>query len=156
MALPLIAVLLLAQTTPGPKGVEPLPFDPAAILAQPRTTLRATEQGRAVAYEGVPLASLLPPRPAGVAEMAALRGLSDAVIVVRGSDGYQVAISAAAVAMDPRGERYLLAVARGGKPLDDRDGPVQLVIPGDPMRVRWCRGVASARLVRAGSLDASP
>ena len=84
--------------------------------------------------------------------MAALRSLSDAVNLVRASDGYQAAVSAAAVAMDPKGERFLLALARDGKPLDEGQGPVRLVIPGDPQRVRWVRRIASCHLVRLPSL----
>lgn len=154
----LLAVVLLApaQTPPpaAPGPVESIAVEPARIAASPRVSLRVTEGGKPVAYQGVPLAALLPKDNAGRPgdSMAVVKGFSDAVIVVRGSDGYQVAVSAAAVAMDPAGERYLLAIARDGKPLDDKHGPVQLIVPGDPQRVRWCHGVASARLVRLGAL----
>jgi DMSO/TMAO reductase YedYZ molybdopterin-dependent catalytic subunit len=80
--------------------------------------------------------------------MAALRALSDAVILVKAADGYQTAVSAAAAAMDSKGERYLLALSRDGKPLDSRVGPVRLIVPGDPKHVRWVRAVTSLRLVR--------
>ena len=68
--------------------------------------------------------------------------------LVKASDGYQAAVSAAAVAMDPKGERYLLALRRDGQPLAKGQGPVRLIIPGDPQRVRWVRMVDSLRLVR--------
>ncbi len=70
------------------------------------------------------------------------------MIVVRASDGYQAAVSAAEAAMDPKGERYLLALTRDGRPLGDGQGPVRLIVPGDPKRVRWVRMVASLHLVR--------
>ena len=54
--------------------------------------------------------------------------------------------------MDPKGERFLLALARDGKPLGGGHGPVRLVIPGDPQRVRWVWMVASFHLVRLPSL----
>ena len=152
----LLSIVLISQS-PGPRGVESLRFDPAEIARRPRVTLKVVEEGREVTYQGVPLETLLPkPIPAGPAAMAAIKGLSDAVILIRGSDGYQVAVSAAAAAMDPAGERFLLAVARDGQPLDARHGPVQLIVPGDPKRVRWCHTVTSARLVHVGALADAP
>jgi DMSO/TMAO reductase YedYZ molybdopterin-dependent catalytic subunit len=50
--------------------------------------------------------------------------------------------------MDPKGERYLLALKREGKPLGDKEGPVRLIVAGDPMHVRWVRMVSSLSLVR--------
>ena len=84
--------------------------------------------------------------------MAGLRMLSDAVILVRGADGYQAAVSAAAVAMDPKGLKFLLALDRDGKPLDKGQGPVRLIVPGDPKHARWVKDVASVRLVRLDRL----
>ena len=152
----LLTVLWLGQITPpAPRG-ENLPFDVARLSAQAQITIRITDAGRPTEFRGVPLARLLPPRSAGATEMGWIKSLSDAVIVVRCADGYQVAYSAAAVAMDPGGTRYLLALARDGEPLDGSQGPIQMVVPGDTMKVRWCRQVVSARLVRVGSMDATP
>ena len=64
--------------------------------------------------------------------MQATRSLADAVIVLHSTDDYQVAVSAAAVSMDEKGERFLLALDRDGKPLLAGQGPVKLIVPGDP------------------------
>lgn len=127
---------------------EPLPFDTRAWAAAPQVELRVEESGKATVYSGVPLAVLLKDQLAGENAMAALRSLSDAVVVVTASDGFQATVSATAVAMDPKGERYLLALRRDGKPLGEGQGPVRLIVPGDPKRVRWVRMVTGARLVR--------
>ena len=57
------------------------------------------------------------------------------------STTHQVAVSAeAAVAMDAKGEQYLLAFERDSKPLSDDQAPAKLIIPGDSMHVRsWIR-----------------
>ena len=86
--------------------------------------------------------------------MTGLKALSDAVILIRAADNYQVAYSAAAVAMDPKGERYLLATARDGKALDGDRAPARMIVPGDPKHARWIRGVSSIRLVRLDKLVA--
>ena len=128
--------------------VEALPFDPPAWKGLAQVELRVTEAGKPVTYTGVPLAIVLKDRLEGKPEMAALRSLSDQVILVTAADGYRVAVSAAAAGMDPMGERYLLALKRDGQPLGDQQGPVRLIVAGDPMHVRWVRMVSSLSLVK--------
>ena len=150
MMLTLIASLLLAQG-PGPVTADILPFDPSRLAELPRVEVKVKEGGQVVTYSGVPLATVLEKQTKGGA-MAELRSLSDSVLLVRGSDGYQAAVSAAAVAMDPKGERFLLALARDGKRLDAGQGPIRLIVPADPKHVRWVKEVASIRLVRLDKL----
>ena len=147
----LVASLILARA-PGPVTVDLLPFDPAKLDGMERVEVKVMEDGRAVAYSGVALATILEQGSKNSGAMPVLRTLSDAVLLVRGSDGYQAAVSAAAVAMDPKGERYLLAVARDGKPLDKGQGPVRLIVPGDPKHARWVREVVAIRLVKLDKL----
>lgn len=150
MMLALIASLILAQD-PGPVTSERLPFDPKSLGEMAKVERKITEDGQVVAYSGVPLALILEKQAKG-GTMAGLRNLSDSVLLVRGSDGYQAALSAAAVGMDPKGERYFLAVARDGKPLGQGQGPVRLIVPDDPKHVRWVKDVATIRLVRLDKL----
>ena len=151
MMMALIASLILAQD-PGPVTSERLPFDPTKLGELAKVERKVQEDGQVVVYSGVPLALILEKQAKGVGTMAGLRNLSDAVVLVRGSDGYQAAVSAAAVGMDPKGERYLLAVARDGQPLGGGQGPVRLIVPDDPKHVRWVKDVATIRLVRLDKL----
>jgi DMSO/TMAO reductase YedYZ molybdopterin-dependent catalytic subunit len=151
MMLALIASLILAQD-PGPVTSERLPFDPARIGELAKVERKVNEDGQIVVYSGVPLATILEKQAKGVETMAGLRNLSDAVVLVRGSDGYQAAVSAVAVGMDPKGERYFLAVARDGKPLGEGQGPARLIVPDDPKHVRWVKNVVTIRLVRLDKL----
>ena len=140
--------LVLALSDPSTVQVESLKFDPAAILKASTIEVKVMERGEAVIYKGVPLRSLLADRLKGPNAMADLRGLADSVLVVRASDDYQAAISAAEVAMDESGQKYLLATQRDGKPLDDKQGPVKLLVPGDPQHVRWVRMISAVDLVK--------
>jgi hypothetical protein len=151
MLMTLIASLLLAQA-PAPSNAELLPFDPNKLEGFEKVEVKLMEDGQTVTYTGVALASLLEKQAKGSGTMPGLRLRSDAVLLVRGTDGYQAAVSAAAVAMDPKGGRYLLATAREGKPLEKGQGPVRLIIPGDPKHVRWVKDVATVRLVRLDKL----
>lgn len=143
-----IAVALLTLADPVTVQVEHLKFTPGDVVEGAKVEVRVKEKGEAVTYRGVPLRSLLADQLKGGNAMADLRALSDAVILVRATDGYQAAFSAAEVAMDKTGERYLLAATRNGKPLDASQGTVKLIVPGDSEHVRWVRLIEQIDLVR--------
>jgi DMSO/TMAO reductase YedYZ molybdopterin-dependent catalytic subunit len=147
----LLASMILAQTA-GPVTSDVLPFDPARLAESGKSEIKVTEDGQTVTYSGLPMASILGTVVKDAGTMPGLRSLSDSVLLVRGSDGYQAAVSAASVAMDPKGERYFLAVSRNGKPLAEGEGPVRLIVPGDPRHVRWVKTVTTIRLVRLDKL----
>jgi DMSO/TMAO reductase YedYZ molybdopterin-dependent catalytic subunit len=144
VSLPILCLLL---APPASVTVEALPIEPADWKALTRVEVRVMENGGPVVYSGVPLRVVLKGKLPDPITMGALRGLADAVLAVSASDGYQTAVSAAAVAMDSKGERFLLALERDGKPLGNEQGPVRLVVPGDPERVRWVRNVTGVDLV---------
>ncbi len=148
-----ILTSLVISFAPGEITVsaETLPFDIEAWKKAPQVQLTVVEQGKKTVYSGIPLAWVLKAQLPGDNQMAELRSLSDAVVVLKASDGYQAVVSAAAVGMDPGGERYLLAFERDGKPLGENQGPARLIIPGDPQRVRWVRMVKSIQLIKLGS-----
>ena len=150
----MIATMLLTQAT-GHVAVESLLPGPGVVEKMEKVGLQVIEDDKVVTYIGVPLASILARRDKPVEGMAGLKALSDAVLLVRATDGYQVAYSAAAVAMDPKGERYLLATARDGKPLDADHGPLRVIVPGDPKHARWIRNVSAIRLIKLDKLVSS-
>ena len=139
----LITSRVLGAGEPGPVTLEGLSSQPAALATMPRAELKIESDGKTTTYAGVPLAAILATRTQPIEGMPGLRDLSDAILLVRGTDGYQAAVSAAAVAMDPKGERYLLALSRDGE-----NRPPQLIVPGDPNRARWIRDIAAIRLAR--------
>ena len=146
----LVAATLLTQPQPVTVTVtvESLALDVAALKTRPAVVIKVQEKGHEVAYKGVALREVLADKLKGPASMANLRALSDAVLVVRAADGYQICVSATAVAMDEAGTRYLLATERDGEPLEAEQGPFKLIVPGDPQHVRWIRGIEAVDLVR--------
>src|SRR5215213_672066 len=75
-------------------AVEELPFNPDALRDRPRVEVRVREGNTDTVYAGVPLHAVIEDRITGPGKMAALRALSDAVLLIRGADGYQAAVSA--------------------------------------------------------------
>jgi hypothetical protein len=155
------ATLVIAASLVGQAGearcrFEALPFDLAAWAAEPRVEMKVVEEGRSVTYRGVPLQVVVRGRLGGDEPMKAFRKLADATLIVSAKDGYRAAVSAAAVAMDAKGERFLLALERDGQPLGAEQGPVKLIVPADPERVRWVRMVDGVTLVEGPSLSARP
>jgi DMSO/TMAO reductase YedYZ molybdopterin-dependent catalytic subunit len=143
----LLCSLVLGFVSDETVSVEPLSFNVEALKKMEVVELRLMERGATSTYRGVPLRVVLEGPSQDAASMARLRALADSVLLVRATDGYQVAVSAVAVAMDPKGERYLLAWEHDGKPLGDA-GPIRLVVPGDPQHVRWIRNVSGIDLIR--------
>ncbi len=151
-----IVVVALAMSDPATVQVESLKFEPASIQKASQVEVKVMEENEAVTYKGVPLRSLLADRLKGPNAMADLRNLADSVLVVRASDDYQAALSAAEVAMDESGQKYLLATERNGKPLDPKQGVVKLIVPGDPKHVRWVRMVSGVDLARMPKAKGKP
>jgi len=75
------------------------------------------------------------------------------VIVVTGTDGRAVVIAGGEVEPRFRAGQILLATHRDGQPLDDREGPVRLVIPYGRQPGRWTRDVVAVSL-RDGDAEA--
>ena len=147
----MLATILLAAISFGDTAtvqVEPLKFDLAAFKTMEMKEVIVDEDGEKVRYKGIPLRELLADQLKGGNAMVNMRDLSDAVLLVRATDNYQTAISAAEVAMDKTGERFILALERDGKPLPKEQGHVMLVIPSEASRVRWVRMIVSVDLVR--------
>ncbi|MFO0958163.1 MAG: molybdopterin-dependent oxidoreductase [Isosphaeraceae bacterium] len=157
MTAALLAAVVLAfpqapAQAPPQVQVESLPLRLESWKRGGRVDLVASEQGQSATYTGVPLKAVLEAALQGKPEMEALRSLSDAVLIVQGSDGYQALVSAAAVAMDSGGKKYLLAWERDGKPLSESEGSLRLIVPGDDKRVRWVRKITAISLVRLPKL----
>ena len=120
----------------------------ADIAALPRQTIRVTDdKGAQVDYGGVPVAEIL--KKAGAPLGKELKGPNIAVgLVASAPDGYRVLFSL--TEFDPAfSDREILLVdSRDGKPLDSREGPLRLVVPGDKRHARWIRGVTTLEVLR--------
>jgi hypothetical protein len=96
----------------------------------------------------VPLVELL--KTAGVKFGQDLRGPALATyLVVEAADGYRAVF--ALPELDPAftDRVILLADRRDGKPLDEREGPLRIVVPGEKRAARWVRQVVALKVGRS-------
>lgn len=130
---------------PSPLAV---PLDAATLSTLPRQRVQASAHGRTLDCEGVPLALLL--RKAGALPEGKLpRALLSHYVLVQARDGYRVLYALAE--LDPgTGNRPVYLVDRcDGRPLDDTEGPLRLIAPGDLRPARWVRQVEAITVIAA-------
>ena len=70
------------------------------------------------------------------------------VVLAEARDGYAVVYSLAEISPDLGARRAIVAVEQDGKPLDDKDGPIRIVLEGEKRPARWIRQLERVRLVR--------
>jgi DMSO/TMAO reductase YedYZ molybdopterin-dependent catalytic subunit len=120
----------------------------ADIAAFQRHTIRVTdEKGVQAEYSGVPVAEVL--RKAGAPIDKEMRGPNMAMgLVARAPDGYQVLFALAEFDSAFNDRVILLADRRDGKPLNNHEGPLRIIVPGDKRGARWIRGVTTLEVLR--------
>jgi DMSO/TMAO reductase YedYZ molybdopterin-dependent catalytic subunit len=143
-----------AQTVPVLVKVEgevptPLSFTAAELAQFPRQTVVAkAHDEKESRYEGVALIDVL--KKAGLPTGNDLRGKAVALyVVVDAADGYRAVF--ALPELDPAftDRVILLADRRDGQALSSRDGPLQIIVPGEKRHARWVRQVIRLRIGRA-------
>jgi DMSO/TMAO reductase YedYZ molybdopterin-dependent catalytic subunit len=127
----------------------PLDWTAADLAKLPRVTVTAkAHDGKDATYEGVAISAIL--EKAGLPAGKELRGKAVALyLVVEASDGYCAVF--ALPELDPAfTERtIILADRRDGRPLGPREGPLQVIVPGEKRHSRWVRQVVALRIGRA-------
>jgi hypothetical protein len=150
------AALASAQETPSLEisgtGVATLKVSLADLSRMPRLTLdvREPHKGEMQHYEGVRLSDLL--QKAGVPLGEKLRGRGLATYVVaKASDGYAVVYSIAELDPAMTDNQVIVADTMNGKPLEPKQGPFKMVVPGDKRPARWIRMLTVLRVETAVS-----
>ena len=69
-------------------------------------------------------------------------------LVVEGKDGYRAVFAWAELDSSFMDKPVYLITMRDGKPLPDKDGPFELVVPGEKRNGRWVRQVMALRVRR--------
>jgi hypothetical protein len=67
-------------------------------------------------------------------------------VVAGGSDGYQAVFALAEFDPGFTDQVILVADHRDGQPLNSREGPLRLIVPGDKRPARWVRALTILRL----------
>jgi DMSO/TMAO reductase YedYZ molybdopterin-dependent catalytic subunit len=137
-----------AKLTVGGDVSKPLVLNDADIAAFGEQTINVIdEKGNPVSYSGVPVAAIL--AKAGAPLGKDLRGQNMAIgVVASAPDGYHVLFPLTDFDPDFSDRTVMLVDRRDGKPLDDREGPLRLVIPGDKRHARWVRGITSLDVIK--------
>ena len=120
----------------------------ADLAAFQRQTVHVTdEKGIQAEYSGMLVAEIL--RKAGAPLGKEMRGPNMAMgLVARAPDGYQVLFALAEFDPAFSDRTILLADRRDGKPLNSREGPLRIVVPGDKRGARWIRGVTTLEVLK--------
>jgi hypothetical protein len=116
------------------------------LEAMPRIVVTTGDAATPVKFEGVDLRAAL--EKAGVTFGESLKGKRlGSCLLVEAADGYQVVF--ALPELDPAfaEKQVVLALLRNGKPLDEKEGPYRLVIPGEKRMARWVKQVATLKIV---------
>jgi hypothetical protein len=120
---------------------------PADLAALPRYSLSVDAHHVRGRYTGVALSDLL--ARVGVPLGDSLRGARlSTYAMVEGADGYRALFALAELDPSFVSHRVMLADEREGAPLAARDGPWQVIAPGDRRPARWVRQVVRLRVVQ--------
>ena len=142
-----------AQTGPVVVKVEgevatPLGLTATELAQLPRQSVTAkAHDGKESRYEGVALIEIL--KKAGLPTGTDLRGKAVALyMVVEAADGYRAVFALPELDSTFTDRVILLADRRDGQVLSSREGPLQIVVPGEKKHARWVRQVIALRIGR--------
>jgi len=122
----------------------------AADLAKlPHRNIKAKgHDGQDTEFEGVPVIEVL--KLAGVKFGEDLRGKSLALyLLVEAADGYRAVFALPELDPASTDKVVLLADKRDGKWLDDKEGPLRIVVPDEKRQARWVQQVTGLVIKRA-------
>jgi hypothetical protein len=149
-AVMLSSVVMMAQLALEVEGGAQKSISQSEFQKMPHQTLTVTNPHtqKQEKYEGVPLRALLD--RVGVPSGEKLRGPEmRSYLIISAKDGYEVVLTL--VEIDPtfQQNQVLVADTLDGKPLDDKHGPLQLVVPEDRRPARWVRMISKISVRQA-------
>jgi len=145
----LSSVVMMAQLALEVEGGARKTISQPEFQKMPHQTLTVTNPHtkKQEKYEGVPLRALLD--QVGVPAGEKLRGPEGRdYIVVSAKDGYEVVLALEEIDPMFQQNQVLVADTLDGKPLDDKHGPLQLVVPEDQRPARWVRMITKISVRR--------
>jgi DMSO/TMAO reductase YedYZ molybdopterin-dependent catalytic subunit len=125
---------------------KPLDLTAADLAGLKRQTVTArAHDNRESKYEGVLLHDVL--HKAALPAGKDLRGKAVSLyLIVEAADGYKALFALAELDPAYNDRTILLADHRDGQPLTAREGPYQIVVPGEKRHSRWVRQVVGLRI----------
>lgn len=108
---------------------------PESLLGADERDVRLEDvQGNVVIYHGQPLLEVLEKGGLDVKTMAGERKSAPAVVVVKARDGYTVVFSVGELRNNRSNPKVFLVSETTIDPLPENEGPVRLIVYGDPVR----------------------
>jgi hypothetical protein len=117
----------------------------------PQQTIQTTDHGTPVTFEGVRLADVLAKVDLPLGE-SFHKTAASYYLSVDARDGYRAVFAWAELDPSFTDKAVYVVTRRDGKPLAEKDGPFQLVAPGEKRGARWVRQV---KLLRVEPLPSS-
>jgi len=117
------------------------------LAALPHRVLEVKDHdGKPLKFDAIPLKAVL--EKAGVPLGDSLRGKRMAsCLLVQAADGYSAVMALAEIEPAFTTGEVFLADGRERRPLDAKEGPFRIVIPGDKKMARWVRQVTVLKIV---------
>jgi hypothetical protein len=118
----------------------------AQVENLPHVTVDTSDHDKPAQFRGVALSALL--SMAGIQLGDSMRGprMTEALLV-EAADGYKVVFALAELDPAFASREIILADKRDGKPLDAKEGPFRIVVPGDKRPARWIRQVTTLKVI---------
>ena len=114
----------------------------------PHQTVKATDQRTTALFEAVLLTDVLAKVDLPTGETFHSTAASY-YLLVEAKDGYRAVFAWAELDSTFMGKAVYVVTKRDGKPLSEKGGPFQLVVPGEKRGARWVRQVTTLRIRQA-------
>lgn len=127
-------------------NAKPLELAAADLAKLPRKEVRGKDHdGKESVYSGVELREIL--KLAGVKFGKDLRGTAIAqFLVVEAADNYKAVFSLTELDPEFTEDVIILADLQDGKPLSEKDGKYQVIVPKEKRHARWVRQVTALKV----------
>ena len=118
----------------------------ADIEALPHAKVTTGASGVSTTFDGVPLKAVLERGGVGFGETLKGKRLASCLLV-EAADGYRVVIALPEIDAAFTDKQIVLVFLKGGKPLDDKEGPYRIVVPDEKRMARWVKQVTALKIV---------
>jgi hypothetical protein len=126
-------------------------FTLAEFSKLPQKTVKVTSHDKEAEFSGASLVDLLGSCDVEFGEK--LKGKrASTVAVLDATDGYRIVVSLLEIDPASTDKVALVADERDGKPLDSKEGPYRLVLPGEKREIRWICNLKTIHVVNLKDL----
>jgi DMSO/TMAO reductase YedYZ molybdopterin-dependent catalytic subunit len=108
----------------------------------------ADHEGKMNEYEGVPLFAILARAGAPLGDSLKGKKMFE-YIQAEAADGYKVIFALPEIDTSYNANTIIVADKKNGKPLDEKEGPLQIIVAGEKKHARWIRQLTTLRILKS-------